>query len=268
MATAMRKRSLDGTVILGEGKEDHHKAVRAPYTAYKPSNLPPLSATNLSPPLPPLSSFERPELPPHPFKHPPVPSVALMMASRRSDLKCKPGMPRKFTGSGKPRANMVGNIGLASEAKYYLRLDNRVPLDGGKEGQYKWEHFRTFIKDLSGNKLKRSQYNDSSFRQLYETCARHAFLEPLRDVLLSPQTYANKKMQDSLVWAIQDAWKKKRNTKKTAGEINDDTGEDLDVDDGQLETPASRRRRIISPISKNARAKTIDSEISELSVVP
>jgi hypothetical protein len=162
--------------------------------------------------------------------------------SSQASLKRKPGTPGKFTASGKLRANMIGSIGLASQAKEYLQLDSKVALEDGREGLNKWELFRTFVKTLSGDRLTRAAYDDISYREPYEKCASHVFLEPLKATLLEPQTLANKDIQDSLHWAINDAWKKKRASNQRAG----GTPEEADEEDSygeHPESPAPWRRR-------------------------
>lgn len=214
--------------MLEEGVEGHLKPVRGPYPPYIPPHLPPLHPSHLhqfsySLPHPVLVDKHRTTDSINTTLHLKTSFAGRNMSSKRPR---QPAMPGKFTSSGKPRQNMVGSIGLASEARKYLCLDAQIRQKDGSKGYHKWGVLRSYIKQLSGDKLWKRDYTDAEYLELYSRCASHALLEPVKDKLTEPPSYLNRMVQDSLHWCIEDAWKKKRMSARKSGENDADYSED------------------------------------------
>jgi hypothetical protein len=105
----------------------------------------------------------------------------------------------------------------------------------------KWNMLRKFIKNVSGNNTIRSDYDDRSYRKLYEKCASNMLLLPVKDKLLAPPDFSNKHVQDSLHWTIRDCWKKQRTSEKASGTGEMEVDYD-DYDDGE-EAPKRNKKR-------------------------
>ena len=165
------------------------------------------------------------------------------MSSKRPRALATPG---KLTATGKQWQNMMGNIGLSSEAQKHLGMDEFIIRDDGSKGYIKWNILRRHIKNMSGNRLTRSEYDDQSYAELYRKCAYNTHLEPLKAKLLAPTDFTNKDIQDSLHWAIRDCWKKQRTSNKAAGQGSADdasTEADNGPDEDEEETSKATKKR-------------------------
>jgi hypothetical protein len=159
-----------------------------------------------------------------------------------------------FTDDGKKRSNAVGTCGSAQQAKAQLGIDGNVTTKDGKKGGEKWRILRTYIKDESGSKLYRKDYNAAEYTALYTRVANHALLGHIKDALLRPRSQADHELSNALKWAISDAWKKKRESARANAEGSDDEGNGDDdgdefSDDGPVLQLTPKKKRRVSPLA-------------------